>query len=134
MRTGLDGNGCADAPLAAASTAAPAANIRNQLATTLFTAFLPIFLLPRLSHVVTTLIARPRGGGPSSGAGHGYGRDMLTIPGIASSFGASIKTIGGHVANETSSRGKGRIRWRSPRPKPGPNLQVKPAGTAWCCK
>jgi hypothetical protein len=53
MRTGLDGNGCAEALPEAASIAA-AANIRNHPI-----ALLPSFLLARLSHIVACPDHRP---------------------------------------------------------------------------
>src|SRR5471030_642974 len=76
--TGLDGNGaCADAIPPALNIAVTAARIRNQLPI----ASLPIFLLLVLSHAGFSL-ASPQG------ADQGYDQAMLTIPLIASSFGA----------------------------------------------
>src|SRR6266436_5512835 len=79
--TGLDGNSdCADATPPAANIATAAAAIRNHLPM----AALPILLL-RLLLQVSIAMASP------SGAGHGNCQGMLTIPRIASSFGASTR-------------------------------------------
>ena len=49
-----------------------------------------------------------------SRADHGNGQDMLTIPGIASSFGASHHKAAAVNRERRSSGEQGRIRWRLP--------------------
>jgi sulfopyruvate decarboxylase alpha subunit len=71
--------------------AATAARIRNHL----LKASLPIFF--DLSHARIPAAPRP-------GAGHGFDPGMLTIPPITSSFGASIRTAGGHALRKSSRR------------------------------
>src|ERR1700761_1724264 len=118
--TDLEGNGCAEALPAAASIAAAAVHIRNHLMTSL-----PSFSLARLSHIVACLGRRSVQ--TTDTPGH------VDNPGDRVKF-RRLTTIGGHVANETSSRGTRRMRWQLPRPKPRPNHQVPGRGTVWCCK
>src|SRR5260370_41256130 len=109
MRTGLDGNGdCADATPLAVNIATAAATLRNPLPM----ASLPIFSLLLQSHASLPTASPP-------GADHSNDQDMLTIPEIASSFGALTRRPRSY-RERIIVAGEGRIQWRRPRAKHRP--------------
>ena len=121
------GNGDCAERAAAARPASPAAAaaIRNHLPM----ASLPNFSLRCFAYRTSRMpLAAPRAQITATD------RDMLTIPPIASSFGASTATAA-TVANERSSAKQGRMRWRLPTDKqPHDRPRARRPGTRSCCK